>query len=406
MRTNVLAHRCLFTIFALFIVRFGSHIMLPGLDARWLQHMQASQSGLLNLLNLFSGGGLQRLSIFSLGIIPYVSASIFVQILTLLSDRLSDLQKNDPTRMRRLSAMMTRYTTVFISMVQSIGLCRYLSNLHITLLTNLSFYSMGILTLTTGTLFLMWLGEQITERGLGNGISFLILSGIIASFPTAIVKMFATLRMNDLSGTSILLSIFFIVALFFLVIFVEKGFRKVPMAYPRRGLQGESTNLNYMPIKINISGAIPPIFASSVVLAVSFLINYIPGEAHVLFSKQMLPGHMLHVVLYVMAIFFFVFFYVSVLFNVRDIAVNLKKSGACIPGWRPGQKTEAYLKRIVNDLSFIGACYLSFIILMPDWIMRWMSLPFFCSGTSILLVVVISMDLIGAFRYHLFPLKF
>ncbi|TDJ60169.1 MAG: preprotein translocase subunit SecY [Nitrospina sp.] len=405
-----LKRRILFTLGVLIVYRIGAHIPTPGIDSAALAELFAQTKGtILGMFDMFSGGALSRLTIFALGIMPYISASIILQLMTIVSPHLAQLKK-EGEQGQKIITQYTRYGTIVISLIQGTGISIGLeamtspgSGLPIVPDPGWDFRLMAILTLTAGTAFIMWLGEQITERGIGNGISLIIFAGIVAGAPSAVFMSM------DLMGTgelSILVVLFLLVVMFAVVgaiVFTEGGQRRIPVQYAKRMvgrkmMGGQSTHL---PLKVNTSGVIPPIFASSIIMLPATMAQFIDNPWMQQFSALMTPGTPVYSLFFVSAIFFFCYFYTAVIFNPTDVADNMKKNGGFIPGIRPGPKTADYIDRILSRLTFYGAMYLSFVCILPDYLIKYFNIPFYFGGTSLLIVVGVSLDTMQQIESHL-----
>ncbi|ARC54932.1 preprotein translocase subunit SecY [Candidatus Riesia sp. GBBU] len=402
-----LKKRFVFLIFSIFIFRLGSFIPIPGINTEILKKILEQHKGtIVEMFNMFSGGSFSRASIFALGIMPYISSSIIVQLLTTISSKLSDLKKDGETG-RKIINQYTRYGTLFISIVQSIGITVSLANISATreLIFKLDFlfYFVSIISLVTGTMFLMWLGEKISEKGVGNGVSIIIYTGIVSEIPSSFKYSVEQIRLGNLSYFTILSIIILICSITYFVSFVERGQRKITVNYATRHHIRKiySSHCNtHLPLKINMSGVIPAVFASSIVLLPStiaswFIKNGIKSKILSDFLYFLQPGQYVYIFLYSISIVFFCFFYTNVLFNPNDTAENLKKSGAFIPGIRPGEKTSKYISKIMNRLTIIGSIYITFICLIPEILRETIKIPFYFGGTSLLIVVIVIMDLIS-----------
>jgi len=405
-----LKRRILFTLGVLIVYRIGAHIPTPGIDSAALAELFAQTKGtILGMFDMFSGGALSRLTIFALGIMPYISASIILQLMTIVSPHLAQLKKEGEQGQKKIT-QYTRYGTIVISLIQGTGISIGLeamtspgSGMPIVPDPGWDFRLMAILTLTAGTAFIMWLGEQITERGIGNGISLIIFAGIVAGAPSAVFMSM------DLMGTgelSILVVLFLLVVMFAVVgaiVFTEGGQRRIPVQYAKRMvgrkmMGGQSTHL---PLKVNTSGVIPPIFASSIIMLPATMAQFIDHPWMQQFSALMTPGTPVYSLFFVSAIFFFCYFYTAVIFNPSDVADNMKKNGGFIPGIRPGPKTADYIDRILSRLTFYGAMYLSFVCILPDYLIKYFNIPFYFGGTSLLIVVGVSLDTMQQIESHL-----
>ncbi|BAJ04113.1 preprotein translocase subunit SecY [Shewanella violacea] len=401
--------RLLFVIGAIIVFRAGSFVPIPGIDAAVLAELFNQQKGtILGMFNMFSGGALERASIFALGIMPYISASIIMQLLTVVHPALAELKKEGETGRKKIS-QYTRYGTLVLGTFQAIGIATGLPNLIPGLVVNLgfSFYFVAVVSLVTGTMFLMWLGEQITERGIGNGISILIFAGIVAGLPSAIGQTAEQARQGDLNVLVLLLIAVIVFAVTFLVVFVERGQRRIVVNYAKRqqGRKVFAAQSTHLPLKVNMAGVIPPIFASSIILFPGTLAQWF-GQNESLswlsdFSLAVSPGQPLYSLLYASAIIFFCFFYTALVFNPRETADNLKKSGAFIPGIRPGEQTSRYIDKVMTRLTLAGALYITFICLIPEFMLITWKVQFYFGGTSLLIMVVVIMDFMAQVQTHM-----
>ncbi|WP_189534233.1 preprotein translocase subunit SecY [Paludibacterium paludis] len=394
-----LKNRIWFLIGALIVYRIGAHIPVPGINPAELAKLfHTSQTGLLDMFNMFSGGALSRFTVFALGIMPYISASIILQLAGEVIPRLKELKKEGDAGRRKVT-QYTRYATVALASFQSFGIAVMLykqPNLVVT--PQWEFYLTTVVTLVTGTMFLMWLGEQITERGIGNGISLIICAGIAAGVPAAIGKTLTLTSQNSLPIPVTILLFLAVIAVTFLVIYAERGQRKVLVNYAKRQvgnrvMQGQSTHL---PLKLNMAGVIPPIFASSIILFPATALGWFGNTEGLGWLKgvadKLHPGQPIYVLLYAAAIIFFCYFYTALMFNPKETADNLKKSGAFIPGIRPGEQTSRYIEKITLRLTLIGALYITLVCLLPEFLVLKWNVPFYFGGTSLLIIVVVTMD--------------
>lgn len=397
-----LKRRILFVIGALIIFRIGSFIPIPGVDLIVLAKIIEQQHGtIIDMFNMFSGGSLSRASIFSLGIMPYISASIIVQLLTAVHPVLIEIKKEGESG-RRIINRYIRYGTLILGTFQSVGIVTSLPNVSgLVINPGFSFYCVAIISLVCGTIFLMWLGDQITSKGIGNGISIIIFSGIIAGLPLAIGHTIEQVRQDELHFFILILIIFLVLSVTFFVVFMEKGQRRILVHYAQRqqGRRIYAAQSTHLPLKVNMAGVIPAIFASSVILFPGTVISWFGSSTSwkllTMISLYLQPGQPLYILLYAAAIMFFCFFYTSLVFNPRETAENLKKSGAFVPGIRPGEQTAKYINKIMIRLTFIGAMYVTFICLIPEFMRIAMKVPFYFGGTSLLIVVVVIMDFIA-----------
>ena len=401
-----LRNRIFFTIFILCIYRLGTYVPIAGIDPNSLAEiMSSSQKGLLGMFNVFSGGAVQRMAIFALGIMPYISASIIVQLLTGTSDYFKNLKEQGEIGRKKIT-QITRYGTVLIATLQGYGVAVGLENAGgLVLSPGIYFKLMTTISLVAGTTFLMWLGEQITSRGIGNGISLIIFSGIVAEIPRALASTFELGRTGALSPIMIISIFILIIATVMFIVFMERAMRKILVNYPKRQMGnkiygGESS---YLPLKINTAGVIPAIFASALLLLPITFSNFgaSDSEFFINFSSLFSQGKPLYMLLYAFGIIFFAFFYTSIVFNPKETAENLRKYGGYIPGIRPGDRTADYIENILTKLTTIGACYLTLVCLMPEFLIAKYPIPFYLGGTSVLIVVVVAMDTVSQVQTRL-----
>jgi preprotein translocase subunit SecY len=401
-----LRNRIIFTIFILCVYRLGTYIPLPGIDAQALQSlMESNQRGLLGMFNIFSGGAVSRMALFALGIMPYISSSIIIQLLTGVSETFKNL-KNQGEIGRKKITQYTRYGTVLLATVQGFGVSVGLENSG-TVVADPGFYFRltTVISLVAGTIFLMWLGEQITQRGIGNGISLIIFSGIVAEIPRALASTFELGRTGALSVSTILLIFSLVVFTVVFIVFIERAVRKILINYPKRQMGtkiygGESSHL---PLKINTAGVIPAIFASALLLLPMTFTNFgfSDSDTFINFSSLFSQGKPLYMLLYASGIIFFSFFYTSIVFNPKETAENLRKHGGYVPGIRPGERTAYYIEDILTRLTTIGASYLTLVCLMPEFLISKYPIPFYLGGTSVLIVVVVAMDTVSQVQTRL-----
>jgi preprotein translocase subunit SecY len=396
-KANDLKSRIFFTIFILIVYRLGTYVPLAGIDPQALtQVMSNSQKGLLGMFNVFSGGAVTRMAIFALGIMPYISASIIIQLLTGVSDYFKNLKDQGEIGRKKIT-QLTRYGTVFIAILQGYGVSVGLENAgSLVLDPGMAFRVTTTIALVAGTTFLMWLGEQITLRGVGNGISLIIFSGIVAEIPRALASTFELGRTGALSATLIIIIFLLVIFTVLFIVFFERAMRKILINYPKRQVGnkvygGESSHL---PLKINTAGVIPAIFASALLLLPVTLSNFgfSDSETFLSISSMFTQGQPLYMLLYASGIIFFSFFYTSIVFNPKETAENLRKYGGYIPGIRPGERSAEYIETILTRLTTIGSIYLTFVCLMPEFLISKYPIPFYLGGTSILIVVVVAMD--------------
>ena len=388
-----------FLIGALFVYRVGAHIPVPGIDpARLAELFQSQQGGFLGIFNLFSGGALERFTVFALGIMPYISASIIVQIMGYAVPALEALKKEGEAGRRKIT-QYTRYGTVGLALFQAFSISLALeSQAGLVIDPGMAFRFTTVMTLVTGTMFLMWLGEQITERGLGNGISIIIFAGIAAGLPSALGGLFELVRTGAMHALSALFICALVVLVTYFVVFVERGQRKILVNYAKRQVGnklygGQSTHL---PLKLNMSGVIPPIFASSIILFPATAASWLGSGEGMDWLKDIAsvlsPGQPIYILLYALAIVFFCFFYTALVFSSKETADNLKKSGAFVPGIRPGDQTARYIDKILMRLTLVGAAYVTLVCLVPEFMILEWNVPFYFGGTSLMIIVVVTMD--------------
>ncbi len=406
-----LKQRLWFVFVALVVLRLGSFVPIPGIDAAVLAQFYEQQKGtIVEMFNMFSGGALERASVLALGIMPYISASIIMQLLTVVHPAMAELKKEGEAGRRKIS-QYTRYGTLVLATVQSIAIARTLPDMMQGLVINagFGFYFTAVVSLVTGTMFLMWLGEQITERGIGNGISIIIFAGIVAGMPSAVGQTAEMARQGELHLLVLLLLGVVIFAVTFLVVFVERGQRRIVVNYAKRqqGRKVFAAQSTHLPLKVNMAGVIPPIFASSLILFPGTLASWFgQGEGPVAdflqgVSGAMSPGQPLYVMMLAAAIIFFCFFYTALVFNPRETADNLKKSGAFIPGIRPGEQTSKYIDKVMTRLTLAGAAYITFVCLVPQFMIMAWDVQFYSGGTSLLIIVVVIMDFMAQVQTHM-----
>ena len=398
-----LRHRLIFLVLALLVFRLGAHIPVPGIDPDQLAQLFAGQKdGILGMFNLFSGGALSRFTVFALGIMPYISASIIMQLMTIVVPSLESLKKEGQAGQRKIT-QYTRYGTVFLATFQALGISVALqAQPGLVVNPGLMFELNTVVTLVTGTMFLMWLGEQITERGLGNGISIIIFGGIVSGLPNALASLLELVRTGSMNIISALLIVVICVAVTYFVVFVERGQRRILVNYAKRQVGNKiyGGQSSYFPLKLNMAGVIPPIFASSIILFPATIAGWFTsGEPTNMFSRiikdlaaTLAPGQPVYTILYAAAIIFFCFFYTALVFNSRETAENLKKSGAFVPGIRPGDQTARYIDKILMRLTLAGAIYMVLVCLLPEFLVLKYNVPFYFGGTSLLIIVVVAMD--------------
>jgi len=409
-----LKKRLLYTFGLLAVYRVGAFIPTPGIDSQALaRYFESMRGTILGFFNMFSGGALEQMAVFALGIMPYISASIILELLTVVVPYLEKLKKEGEQGRKKIN-QYTRYGTVVLSMIQGLGIAIGLEHMEvpggsamIVLEPGWNFRLMTMLTLTAGTTFIMWLGEQITERGVGNGISLIIFAGIVAGMPVAIGHTWTQLRLGEMSPFLFLGLLGLMAAVVAAIVFMEAGHRRIPIQYAkrvvgRRMYGGQSTHL---PLKINTSGVIPPIFASSIMVFPATIAQFMggqnPGGILETIVQQLSPGTILYAVLTVLMIIFFAYFYTAIIFNPSDVADNMRKYGGFIPGIRPGKKTAEYIDRTLSRLTFAGALYLSFIVILPTYLVQFFHVPFYFGGTGLLIVVGVAMDTMQQVESHL-----
>jgi preprotein translocase subunit SecY len=394
-----LRRRLVFLLMALVVYRIGAHIPVPGIDPNQLQELFKGQAGgILSLFNMFSGGALSRFTVFALGIMPYISASIIMQLMTYVVPTLEALKKEGEAGRRKIT-QYTRYGTLGLALFQSLGIALALEGSPgLVISPGFGFRMTAVVSLVAGTMFLMWLGEQITERGLGNGISILIFAGIAAGLPSAIGGLFELVRTGAMSIVVSIFILALVVLVTFAVVFVERGQRKILVNYAKRqvGNKVYGGQSSHLPLKLNMSGVIPPIFASSIILLPATVVGWFATGEGFRWLKDLAallsPGQPIYVMLYAAAIVFFCFFYTALVFNSRETADNLKKSGAFIPGIRPGEQTARHIDRILSRLTLAGAIYITLVCLLPEFLVLKYNVPFYFGGTSLLIIVVVTMD--------------
>ncbi len=404
-----LKRRVLYTLGLLAVYRIGVHVPTPGIDSVALaSFFERAQGSLLGLFNMFAGGALERLSVFALGIMPYISASIILQLLTVVIPHLERLSKEGEQGRKKIT-QYTRYGTVVLSIIQGFGISVGLESMTapggapVVIQAGWGFRLLTVITLTAGTAFIMWLGEQITERGIGNGISLIIFAGIVAGMPTAIGNTFQLLSTGEMNVFAVLILLVLMVGVVAFIVFVEQGQRRIPVQYAkrvvgRRMYGGQSTHL---PLKINMSGVIPPIFASSIIMFPATLANFINVPWMQSIANAMMPGNLFYELLFVVFIFFFCYFYTAVTFNPVDVAENMKKHGGYIPGIRPGKRTADYIDRVLTRITLGGAIYVSAVCVLPSILISNFNVPFYFGGTALLIVVGVAIDTVAQIESHM-----
>ena len=394
-----LRRRLVFLLLALVVYRIGAHIPVPGINPDQLRQLfQGQQGGILNLFNMFSGGALSRFTVFALGIMPYISASIIMQLMTYVVPTFEQMKKEGEAGRRKIT-QLTRYGTLALALFQSFGIAVALETSQgLVVSPGWGFRMTAVVSLTAGTMFLMWLGEQITERGLGNGISILIFAGIAAGLPNAVGGLMELVRTGAMSVIIALFIVALVCLVTYFVVFIERGQRKILVNYARRqvGNKVYGGQSSHLPLKLNMAGVIPPIFASSIILLPATVVGWFSAGDSMRWLKDLAgtltPGQPIYVMLYAAAIIFFCFFYTGLVFNSRETADNLKKSGAFIPGIRPGDQTARYIDKILMRLTLAGAIYITAVCLLPEFLILRYNVPFYFGGTSLLILVVVTMD--------------
>ncbi|MCW8844485.1 MAG: preprotein translocase subunit SecY [Gammaproteobacteria bacterium] len=406
-RFTELRHRLFFLIGALIVYRIGTFIPVPGIDPLALARMFEQQEGtILSMFNMFSGGALKRLSIFALGIMPYISASIIIQMAGHVLPSLQALKKEGESGRRKLT-QYTRYGTVLLASFQSVAAATALQSQGVVINPGPHFVFTAAVTLVTGTVFLMWLGEQITERGIGNGISMIILSSIVAGMPAAIGGTLELVNTGEMNPAMALVLIFLILGVTAFVVFVERGQRRIPVNYAKRqqGRKMFAAQSSHLPFKLNMSGVIPPIFASSIILFPATIAQWVGTRSGFEWLQDIAaslgPGQPVYIMLYAGMILFFCFFYTALVFNSRETADNLKRSGAFIPGIRPGQQTAEYIDKVLTRMTFWGGIYVTLVCLLPEFMILYLRVPFYFGGTSLLIMVVVVMDFMAQMQAHM-----
>ena len=402
-----LKSRLMFVVIGILVYRLGAHIPVPGLDPQKLANFFSEQQNtIFGLFNMFSGGALSRVTVFAIGIMPYISASIMIQLFTVVVPSLEQLKKEGESGKRKIN-QYTRYLTLLLSIFQSLGMARWLAGQQIALQPDLAFYFTAVVTLVTGTMFLMWLGEQMTEKGVGNGISIIIFSGIVSSMPNALASVFQQVKEGQMQALTLLLIAIIVVVVTGFVVFMERGQRRIRVNYAQRtqGRKVYAAQTSHLPLKINMAGVIPPIFASSIILLPATLAQFFARGKGMDWladiGMALSPGQPLYLMVYAAAILFFAFFYTALVFNPKDTADNLKKSGAYIPGIRPGEQTSRYIDTVMTRLTLVGALYLVLVCLLPQILMYTWHVPFYFGGTSLLIIVVVIMDFVAQIQAHL-----
>lgn len=399
--------RLLFVLFALLVYRVGTHIPVPGINpVRLAQLFEQQQGGILDLFNMFSGGALERMSILALGVVPYITSSIIMNLMSMMHPTLQQLRKEGESGRRKIT-QYTRYGTLLIALIQGTSLTATLANQGLAFSPGFTFYFVSTVTLVTGALFMMWLGEQITERGVGNGISLLIFSGIVAGFPAAIGQSFEAARQGDINIIALLAIGVFAIGLVAFVVFIERGQRRITVNYAKRqqGRRVYQAQSSHLPLKINMAGVIPAIFASSLLLAPASVAQWFGNSPGMSWLQQVAlllsPGQPLYILIFAAGIVFFCFFYTAIMFDPKDVADNLKKQGAYVPGIRPGAQTARYIDDVITRLTIFGSIYITLVCLLPEFMIVFFNITFQLGGTALLIVVVVAMDFMSQVQAHL-----
>jgi preprotein translocase subunit SecY len=402
-----LRQRLLFLAGALVVYRIGTFIPVPGIDPQAMARFFQQQSGtILSMFNMFSGGALERMSMFALGVMPYISASIILQMASAVVPSMNLIKKEGEAGRRKIM-QWTRYGTVVLALVQSVGAAVALQNQGLAISPGFNFIFTATVTLVTGTMFLMWLGEQITERGIGNGITMIILASIVAGVPSAIGGTLELVNTGELSVLLVLVLIALVLAVTWAVVFMERGQRRIPVHYAKRqqGRRMYAAQATHLPFKINMSGVIPPIFASSIILFPATIASWFGTSQNMgwlqIIAAELSPGQLMYDLLYGILILFFCFFYTALVFDSRETADNLKRSGAFLPGIRPGQQTAEYIDKVLTRLTFWGALYIAAVCLLPQFMITYWKVPFYFGGTSLLIIVVATMDFMAQLQAHM-----
>lgn len=398
-----LKKRVFFTFALLFVYRIGVHVPTPGIDAGALADIFArNKEGILGMFNMFTGGALERLSVFALGIMPYISASIILQLLTVAVPHLEQLSKEGEQGRKKIT-QYTRYGTVLLSIIQGFGIAVGLEGMNAVIEPGWGFRFMTVITLTSGTAFIMWLGEQITERGIGNGISLIIFAGIVARMPTAVANTFRMLSTGDMNLFFALILLTLMIVVVSVIIFAEQGQRRIPVQYAKRvvGRKMYGGQNTHLPLKINTSGVIPPIFASSIIMFPATIASFVDLPIMQTIQDLLRPGSFVYELIFIGFIIFFCFFYTAIQFNPEDVAENMKKNGGYIPGIRPGARTAEYIDKVLTRITLGGAIYLSVICVLPSVLIAKFNVPFYFGGTALLIVVGVSIDTIAQLESHM-----
>ncbi len=399
--------RLLFVLFALLVYRVGTHIPVPGINPERLAALfDQQQGGILDLFNMFSGGALERMSILALGVVPYITSSIIMNLMSMMYPALQQLRKEGESGRRKIT-QYTRYGTLIIALIQGTSLSATLANQNLAFDPGLTFYFVATTTLVTGALFMMWLGEQITERGVGNGISLLIFAGIVSGFPAAIGQSFEAARQGDINIIALLAIGVLAIGVVAFIVFVERGQRRITVNYAKRqqGRRQYQAQASHLPLKINMAGVIPAIFASSLLLAPASMAQWFGNSPGMSWLQEIAlvlsPGQPLYILMFAAGIVFFCFFYTAIMFDPKDVADNLKRQGAYVPGIRPGQQTARYIDDVITRLTVVGALYITLVCLLPEFMVVAFNITFQLGGTALLIVVVVAMDFMSQVQAHL-----
>lgn len=399
--------RLRFVLLAIIVYRIGTHIPVPGIDPAQLAALFSQNQGtILGLANMFSGGALERMSILALGIMPYISASIIMQLMSAVTPQLEALKKEGESGRRKIS-QYTRYLTVVLAIIQAVGMTVGMANQGMSYDTSAVFYIIAITSLVTGAVFMMWLGEQITEKGVGNGISLLIFAGIVAGLPSAIGQSLESARQGELNILILLFILTLAIAVIYMIVFIERGQRRITVNYAKRqqGRKMMQAQSSHLPLKVNMAGVIPAIFASSILLFPASIAQWFGSSGSADWLQDLAlaigPGQPLNILLFTGFIVFFCFFYTALMFNPQEVADNLKRSGAFVPGIRPGQQTANYIDGVLTRLTVFGSAYIALVCLMPQFLVVMWNVPFYLGGTSLLIVVVVVMDFMAQVQSHL-----
>jgi preprotein translocase subunit SecY len=402
-----LRSRLLFVLFALLVYRVGTHIPVPGINPDTLRNLfEQNQGGILELVNMFGGGALERMSILALGVMPYITSSIVMNLLTMMYPSLQQLRKEGESGRRKIT-QYTRYGTLLVAIIQGTALTGTLIGQGLSLNPGVAFYAIALITLVTGALFLMWLGEQITERGVGNGISLLIFSGIVSGFPASVGQSFEAARQGDINIIALLAVGIFAVVIVGFVVFIERGQRRITVNYAKRqqGRRMYQAQSSHLPLKVNMAGVIPAIFASSLLLAPASMATWFGQSPGMTWLQEIAlvlsPGQPLYILLFAAGIVFFSFFYTAIVFDPKDVADNLKRQGAYVPGIRPGAQTAHYIDDVITRLTMFGALYVTLVCLLPEFMIVFFNVTFQLGGTALLIVVVVAMDFMSQVQGHL-----